>query len=417
MRFILPIGALLIALLTLFPGHHAEAPHALQSTPIVVPDLDLSNSSVVSEPGCNATSFAQLPDSRSLFIGRQSITADGRLAGVSGPNDCSGGDWENEAAGKPYDRWGLVLDFFDWGTKQFHIVKPLIDTSLDPRTGRSRAMITGGRMRGLIIRSAYDASVARFGKNVFVAFECTFENGEAFHVEQTSSCLAVYDPVSRSIDMSRATVAVSGDRSGDAFYVASLPRLLSVGSKLYLYWAATTLKEGRIIRSAERGAELILNGEIPTVRGTKSGVAKPLDPASTEVWAPGNSPSKNLISNVMSFAPQSGGFLALGAIGGTGCQSPAGTSPGCFRLVIKRSSDPLAPQSFNKAQSVGTMLPTNAQEYALPVMDPNGRWWILGHFVRPLNADAARAPAPPNDFWTRTARQSVLILIPTRPSH
>jgi len=417
LRFLILSGvaALVLGLSSLFLGKHTKAPQALQSARTIIRDLDVLKSAAVSEPGCDATAFAQVPDSPSLFIGRQSITAAGKLAGVNGPNDCSGGDRKNEAVGKPYDRWGLVLDSFDWRTKQFTIVKPLIDTSLDPLTGRSHATITGGPMRGLIIRSAYDPSIVKFGKAEFVSFECTFENGERFGVDQTSSCLAVYDPTKRAIDMSRATVAVSGDRGGNIFHAASLPRLLSFGGKLYLYWAATTMKQGRILRSAERGAELTVGDRIPTVRGTKGGVAKSLDPASTEVWATEDSPLSNVIANVTSFTPQGDGFLVLGVLGGNGCETPGGSSPGCFRLAMKRSSDPLAPLSFNRAQSVGTMLPTNPEEYAVPVVDPDGRWWILAHFVRPLsNGYSGRAPAPPMSFWRRATQPSALTLIPTR---
>jgi hypothetical protein len=415
LKFVIFLGvAAAVVWLSSSFAQHIELYRGLPSQTLV-PDLELSRSVVVSEPGCDATAFAQVPDDRSLFIGRQSITAEGRLAGVNGPNDCSGGDRKNEAAGKPYDRWGLVLDSFNWRTKQFSIVKPLIDTSVDPHTGRSHAMIIGGPMQGLIIRSAYDPSLTKFGKNEFVAFECTFENGERYGVDQTSSCLAVFDPVNRSIDMSRVTVVVSGDRDGDTFHAASLPRLLSFHGKLYLYWAATTVRQGRILRSAERGAELTVGTGLPAIRGTENRIPRSLDPASTEVWAPEDSPSSNLIANITSFTPQDDSFLVLGVLGGSGCETPGGSSPGCFRLTMKSSSDPLAPLTFNRAQSVGTALPTNPEEYAIPTIDSQGRWWILAHFIRPQsNGFAGRAPAPPISFWNRTTQPSALTLIPTR---
>lgn len=375
--------------------------------------VDVTRAIVASEPGCNATAFAQLPREPSLFIGRQFVGADGRLAGVSGANDCSGGDPNNEAVGKPFNRWGLVLNSFDWATKSFHIIKPLLDTSLDPRTRRSRAAITGGAMRGLLIRSAYDPSVVEFRGTIFIAFECTSENGELYGVQQTSSCMAVYNPRTKSIDMSRAVVVVTGEKRGDTYQVAALPRLLSYGGKLYLYWSAMHVREGKIIRSVERGGELDVTGSIPVLFGAENRVAKAFDLVSTEVWAPDSSSTSNVLVNIMSLMPRGTDFLVLAAVGGESCHSPAGITPGCHRLVIKRSRAPLAHMGFNSAEQVGIGVPTNPHEYALPMVDRQGAWWILGHFIRPTkNGFAERVPAPSSQFWATTARPSTLALLP-----
>lgn len=398
------------AVLGITSGWHSPATTVAPAENLV---LSLSGTAVVSEPGCNAVAFAQLPDESSLFIGRQFIGRDGRIAGVIGPNDCSGGDPGNEAAGKPFNRWALVLNSFDWATKRFHIVKPLIDTSLDPRTGRSRAVITGRTMRGLVIRSAYDPSVVKFGGTTFVAFECTAENGEPFGVQQTSSCLAVYDPRTRSIDMSRATVAVTGDKQGDTYHVASLPRLLSHSGQLYLYWSAMLIRNGKIIRSTARGAQLDVTGTTPFIRGEGQRVPQAFDSASTRVWTTEASAASNVLVNIMSLAPLGNGFFVFAALGGDGCYSPAGSSPGCHRLVIKRSPAPLQQDGFNYAEQFHTGVPTNPHEYALPIVDPQGRWWILGHFIRPpRNGFSERAPAPIGQFWATTSRPSTLAVIP-----
>lgn len=81
--------------------------------------LSIDAAEPLAEPACNATSFAQLPGNPSMFIGRRLVTIEGKLAGVSGANDCSGGDPANEAKGRPFNRWGLVLDRFDWKTHRF----------------------------------------------------------------------------------------------------------------------------------------------------------------------------------------------------------------------------------------------------------------------------------------------------------
>ena len=50
---------------------------------------------IVKSTGCNSTAFVQVPSTADLFLGRQMLTADGQLAGFSGPNDCSGGHKDN----------------------------------------------------------------------------------------------------------------------------------------------------------------------------------------------------------------------------------------------------------------------------------------------------------------------------------
>lgn len=376
--------------------------------------LDLAHAGTAAEPGCNSTAFTQVPGESTLFIGRQQITAGGGLAGFSAPNDCSGGNPDNERSGEPYNRWGLVLDSFNWQTKQFKLAKPLLDTSLNPETRRSGAIVTGGPMRGLIIRSAYDPSAVKFHGVIFVAFECTLENGVRYGVEETSSCLTVYDPVRRSIDMSRTVVAVSGARHGNVYQVASVPRLLVFGGKLYLYWAASIITDGKIVRSDARGAELQLADGIPTVRAGPKRVLKPTDASSTVVWSVGRSSSTNLIANIMSFLPLRHSFFALAVLGGADCQNPAGTSPGCFRLAVSRSKAPLSTLGFGRAQQQHG-LPTNPNEYPTLIVDPKGNWWLLGHFRRPLvNGYAERSPAPGPDFWRSSPRESAVVLIPAK---
>src|ERR1700735_5514423 len=66
--------------------------------------------------GCNATSLAQVPGSAELFLGRQPLTSDGQVAGITGPNDCSGGNPDNQSTGKIFNRWALTLSKLDWST-------------------------------------------------------------------------------------------------------------------------------------------------------------------------------------------------------------------------------------------------------------------------------------------------------------
>ncbi|WP_145986328.1 hypothetical protein [Sphingobium sp. YG1] len=325
---------------------HRFAPAA---QPATLGKLALNASEVLAEPACNATSFAQLPGDASLFIGRRLVTNEGKLAGISGPNDCSGGDPANEARGRPYNRWGLVLDRFDWKTRRFTGATVLLDTSPDPRNGQSRAIITGGPMRGLRIRSAYDPSVARLGDAIFVAFECTFENGDKYGVNQTSSCISVYDPTTRRLDMARTFVAVGGEDKDSVFQVAAVPRLLTFGGRLYLYWSALTIERGVINRATVRGAELVQQNGITQIKGSAS-VIRPFDPLSNEVWAVGEDKMSNRIVNLMGFWNDGDSFLAFAALGGEGCNDPLGQGRGCFRLAVKRSHTPLGQNGLGRGR-------------------------------------------------------------------
>ena len=112
--------------------------------------------------GCNATSLAQVPGSAELFLGRQLLTADGQVAGITGPNDCSGGNPDNQSTGKIFNRWVLTLSKLNWSTHKLTLIKALLDTSIDPATRQSRAILSGGPMKGAVIRSAYDANAVRF---------------------------------------------------------------------------------------------------------------------------------------------------------------------------------------------------------------------------------------------------------------
>lgn len=405
----------LLALATLGWGDSGPSDAAVNARTSSKPiqRLALNQPRMLGEPGCNATAFAQLPDDRSLFIGRQLVTADGRLAGVSGPNDCSGGDPANEKRGQAFNRWSLTLTKLDWKSGQFSIVKALIDTSTDPRTKRSRAIITGGPMRGLTIRSAYDPSVAKLGDKTYVAFECTVENGQRYHVQQTSSCVSSYDTKRQSIDVQRTVVAVSGNQQGNIYHVAAVPRLLAFKGSLYLYWSAMTVKNGQIMSSVARGAELVDDANGIHLKRAGSRVPTAQDAASIAIWTPDRSAMGNRLVNIMSFAPGTSDFLILAALGGSTCTAPSDKSAGCFRLAVRRSSTPLAHMGFNHAEVVDPGLPTNPQEYALPVQDPQGSTWLMGHFVRPpANGFADRRSLPDKNYWQKTSRASALLMVP-----
>ena len=367
----------------------------------------------VGSPGCNASAFAQVPGALSQFIGRQLITEDGKLAGVSGANDCSGGKPGNEAIGRPFNRWGLVLDRFDWTKKTFSIVKSILDTSIDPATGVSKAVITGGRLRGAIIRSAYDPDMVVYKGMYLVAFECTLENGVRFGVRGTSSCVGRYDPDRRAMDMRQIDVAVTEHRQGSTIYAASVPRLLVFAGKLYLYWSSLTIRQGRLVLSAERGVEMAMgaDGFHPKLVGNRPLHA--MDSLSVEVWAPQAGTMNDTVVNVFALKPVGRSILVYAALGGSGCGVPSDRSKGCFRLAIVRSATPLAHHAFNDAKALDIPLPSNPQEYTIPVTDPAGGKWLLGHYIRPpSNGFSEKNPVPSPSFWRNRSAGSALVMYP-----
>jgi len=398
------------------PAQKDTTPPSSRGQPVARTRLLIDDTEVIAEPACNATSFAQIPDDPSLFIGRRLVTNEGKLAGVSGANDCSGGDPANEAKGRPFNRWGLVLDRFDWKTRRFTGTTALLDTSIDHRTGQTRALVTGGPMRGLRIRSAYDPTVARLGNISYVAFECTVENGSEFGVDQTSSCISVYDPKTGKLDMNRTLVILGGIQKGTGGEVAAVPRLLAFKGRLYLYWSALTVEKAVITSAAVRGAELTIVGGIPQIKGSK-GIVRPFDPLSTEVWTLGKDEMSNQISNLMGFLVDGDTIIAFAALGGKGCNDPLGKVRGCYRLAAKRSNVPLSQNTFGGGDDADLGLPTNPQEYASPVVDPQNRRWLMGHFIRPPNNGFAdHTPAPSAAYWRTNNRQSALVLVPMNGS-
>jgi hypothetical protein len=381
-----------------------------------VPYLGATKSVLLNPPGCNATAFAQLPGASDLFLGRQLLTADGHLSGISGPNDCSGGDPNNEKTGKVFNRWGLVLDRLDWKTHRFSIVKPLLDTSLNPTTHVSSARITGGRMSGAIIRSAYDPDIAVYHGQILVSFECTLENEQQFAVQGTSSCVSAYDPSTQSLDLRRTTVAVSGTHNAQRLFAAAVPKLLVFQDRLFLYWAVLGHETGRPDLSTVRGVELEWNGEEIKIKGGTDHILYSVDPQTTEVWAP--NPEDALSNSAVDphgFRVSGNSIVAYGGLGGSGCVAPTPIPKGCFRLAIVRAQNPLGDHVFNHGQSMPAMkLPTNPQEYTAPIQDPDGNYWLMGHFISPStnNGLSELRPLPGGDFWKSSKQDSVLVMFP-----
>ena len=396
----------------------AAAALALLGPPAVYaasPYLGEADAVVVATPGCNSTAFAQLPREHDLFIGRQLLTVDGDIAGISGPNDCSGGNPDNQKAGKVFNRWSLTLNRLDWRAHKFSLVKPVLDTSIDPHTGHSRAAIGSPGMRGAVIRSAYDASVVVHRGQYIVAYECTLEEPR-YGVDGTSACISVYDPVAQVIDLERTQVIVSGSHDGGRFYAAAVPELLLQGGRLFLYWSALVVERGKFTGIAVRGAELEAGGATFSVKGSGGHLVHSIDEGLTmEVWAPNAAdPLSNTTVDIRAVWATGDSVVAMASLGGAGCAAPSDKSPGCFRLGIVRSRQALGEGIFNRAAGVNEVeLPTNPQEYTRPIRDPGGNYWFIGHYIRPqANGASDRRPVPNAAYWQSAKADSVLAMYP-----
>ncbi len=370
--------------------------------------LGSSNWIILDPHSCNATSLTQVPGFPNLMINRQFHGKDNVLPGVQGSKCGTGGVGEH---------LGLTLDEMDWKTHSLRIVKVLLDTSVDSSTHHSKAVVTAGPMRGLVISSAYDASIVRFNNKYLVAYECISENGGQFGIAGTSSCISVYDPVSQTLDLDRTQVVVSGVTEENRFYAAAVPELLVFKHRLYIYWSSLMIVNGKFSAIAMRGTELTMapDGTV-AVSSNHAPYVKGNDPLNTtEVWAPDpNDPLSSVTTDARSIWAHGDKIIAMASRGGSGCTAPSDNTKGCFRLAIVKAKQPLGEHVFNNAEKVSDeSLPSNPQEYTTPVVDPDGQYWFIGHYLKPTNNGySERRPLPGAEYWTQTKENAVLVLFP-----
>lgn len=247
---------------------------------------------IVDAPGCNPTAPVQIPGFPDLFINRTKFAPDGQLVA---PAHCRGA------------QWSLTLNRMDWSTHKLHIIKTLLDTTVDPETGQLRNMIRGGPRQGASLRSAYDADIVLYRGLYLVSFGCWLRDDVRYGVSGSSSCITVYDPSKQEFDMDRAQVIVSGYRVDKRRFIsAGVPHLLVFHDRLFVYWSAVIIDEGKFARNflsiSIRGAELELNSGSFAVKGSGGRVVHSIDePLTTEVWAP--DPNDPLADNMVDLLP------------------------------------------------------------------------------------------------------------------
>jgi hypothetical protein len=355
---------------------------------------------VITRTGCNAASYAQVPGEVNLFIGRQFFKPDG--SPVAMEEKCNGpGAREAIQA----NRWALVLDQLNWQQKSFSIIKPLL---VPP------AVITAGPLQGATMRAVKDPHVIIYRGKYLISFECGFQKFK--DVEGTSACIAVFDPRKQEIRDETVQVVVSGthEDGGRVFDSASVPALLVVNDRLYIYWSQLTVipKEKKFIRDTVRAAELEADRRgLFWVKGTGGRIASAIGGNTVEVWAPD---SRNALSDtavdLKSIWLSKAGIVAVVGLGGGGCAKP-GPEPGCFRMAMAKADAPLGPHIFNSSPLLDeASLPTNPQGYTSPVKNPEGGYSFMGTFIRPTANGLSELRSVPKD-WSGLEK-SVTVIFP-----
>jgi hypothetical protein len=268
-------------------------------------------------------------------------------------------------------------------------------------------------MKRAIIRSAYDPSIAVHNGTYYLAYECTIENGAQFSVRGTSSCISVYDPRSQIVDLSRTRVVVSGVVKGDLAWAAAIPHLIDHSGRLYLYWSSALRKRDELLNQRVRGAELVPSGAVVGLKGS-NGPVPSTTPLATDVWQPQETDVKGgFILDLFGTYQRNKELYVFYASGGRGCTSPSAAVPGCYHLSISRIEHPLQARALNLAKLVNISLPTNPVEYSIPVEDPSGRLYLMGHFIRPVsNGYSELRPMPGRQFWGSYKGNSVYAMAP-----
>lgn len=325
--------------------------------------------------GCNAVSFGSSPGLGNLYVGRMLNNTD--------PRDiCSGYNWS------------LVLARMNWRDHKITYEKTILDTSKKP------VVLADGN----VIYSAYDATVALWRAELWIAFEC-YGEGPDFH-GVASNCIG---PLKNDlmVDTGRAIVVVKGGTVDDRdsyLYSAAVPKLLVYGDRLYLYWTAMQLRRSAVGHNFDfatdigtlttRGIQLGQGGagkSLSAIDNSQRSVGHAIfanDPSSVEVFGlDPDDPMSNTAADLFQAVAVGSHIYVTEARGGSGCNTPHGTSAGCYRLTIGESTNPLGYHTFNNHLAPSNSLPDNPQEYYRFVYRPEDQKTALlgGNFVNPQN--------------------------------
>lgn len=331
-------------------------------------DIKLNITTLNGDDLCKSFAFSQIPGNSELFIGKVRLSANGKVCGGSQT---------------------LGLFRLTWSTLTMTYLHSILDIPT----------LVGAAT----IASAYDPYVERIGDETWVAFECT-----GLGIPGTTACVA---PLlgNGHLDTSRLSMPVVGldSNSRSLFnYSASTPKLLSFKQKLYLYWTAIQSdklfsKQWRNIET--RGIELEFEGSRKRLWGIARGEKN--EPS----YAPGlniavmepekGNPTSNTTVDTEGLFVSGDQIIVLSSLGGSGpdskskCVNPRDKSPGCFRLVISMTTNPLGENAFWDNVLDHPKLPNVATEYPRIIRGPHMETFLLVN-IHPKDANGSDANIP-----------------------
>jgi hypothetical protein len=244
---------------------------------------------------------------------------------------------------------------------------------------------------GVELHNTYDPYVAEYQGTLWVAFECTSPNA-------VSSCIVPLDLQNKTLDLSRLSVPVEGtigphgaNKQIVGLLSASAPTLLAYSGRLLLYWQVDAfdnqLRENPLVT---RGGDLQLDSHgMLWIGGSAGHPVKTDDPQRTRLvhdvkQGDLNSDHVAVLSDAMIV---DGKILEVASVGGTGgqqvCRSTHDVSPGCWRVALSVSKEPLGKNSFGEHRLELPELPANVIEYPRIITDPSGHHYLMGYFEEP----------------------------------
>jgi hypothetical protein len=324
-------------------------------SPATLSPLLFNQIGVISFPGCNSTSWNQVPNMPDYFVGQV-------YANSSNVSDC--------ALDSTYTlAWGKM----NWEKNQISFVGKMINVPFQIQNG------------GYTVQTASNPAVAFFGNEYWMAFEC-------FGLGFTGSVAVCMAPVdfAKGVDTSRAFVAVEGASHNpkSAYdYSAQTPKLLSDDGRLYLYWSAAKISKANPEPAhwnsiTQRGVELEMDPSLKIPVAKNFGTEIPSDhPLTVEVFGLEQAPGQGQSAEAFQIVKVDSDYFLLGAVGN--CVLPDDPSAGCYRLTVRRASQALGPDIFNHDRVPDLMLPSNPVQNVHWMQSPDGNAHLIGQALAP----------------------------------
>jgi hypothetical protein len=357
MLYHLPKCVLLLTLVSIAPVFGAEQQPARVSPVVRTETLD-------GQFPCNASAaFAQIPGQTDMFVGRG--------VGIGSLEYCH--------CPTRRDTSFLALYQMDWNSLKMTLTKFLFQPARPPAKEPSG------------VWSAYDPYAASYRGEIWIAFECALPG-------TVGSCVAPMTQDAQSLDLSRLTVLVRGDKRGSA----STPVLLNFQDHLYLYWTIDAA-ENRLSQNTlvSRGMELEKDpqGRLWGV-GSRGHSVVTDDPRLTTLVDDVNpsDATTNHVAHLRSIFVVGSTIIAISTLGGTAgqevCASSHQISPGCWRISLSVADAPLEENAFGRKKVILTSLPyNNGIDYPRIVVDPFRHKLLLGQFF-PLKLPEPASKSP-----------------------